>query len=151
MNEEKILRMVPVDLDKQGEARDPKLAAAVQAFAEKELGVKITLAFYYRLWAILLVKPSDPDHYCVIGLTSLRFVPDCSLFHIVPPTADREGMKIAMQARDLAVYRLHSYLEDQGHRGGNVLIYVSQGAQKLWRNFLTKIKAKPSDRFEMEI
>lgn len=143
--------MVAIDVDREGKPRDEKLGAAVQAFAEKQLGSKIVFPYYLRVWAILAIREDDEDYFEVVGVTSLRNSPDCPLFHIAPLTSDKAGLKLAEQARDLAVYRMHSYLQDAGLSGGTVLIYVSETAQRYWRRFLKRIKAKPANRFEMRI
>lgn len=151
MENESTLRMTPIDLNEKGEPKEPKLEAALQRYCEKEFGSLINISYYMRVWAIMVVRPSDPEYFEVIGVTSMRNQADCPLFHITPPTIDKAGFKVAEQARDMAVYRMYAYLEDVGMRGTSILIYVSEGAQRLWRRFLGKIKAKPANRFELPI
>jgi hypothetical protein len=151
VDEAKTLRMTPIDVDRDGNPRDEKLGAAVQIFCQKELGEPLVFSYYIRVWALLAVRPDDADYLEVIGVTGIRNTPDCSLFHIVPLTADKPGLKLAEQARDLAVYRLYSYLEDVGQKGNTVLIFVSESAQRYWRRFLKKIKAEPANRFSLKI
>ena len=144
------IRIVPIDL-KDGIPRDAKLAAALQAYCLKEFGRELAFDYYYRLWVVLLTRAEDPDYYEVIGTSAIRYIPDCPMFHVSAPTKDKEGLRIAEQARDMMVYRLHSYLTDLGHAGSFVLIYVSQTAQRYWRRFLLKIKAEPAERFALKL
>jgi hypothetical protein len=145
------LRMTPVDLDKQMEPRDPRLYAALQAYAERELGGKLSVPFYQRLWAIEATKEDDPEYSEVIGVTATRFTPDVQIFHVTPPTNDREGLKLAMQARDMMVYRLASYFADSGYRGAKVLIYVSEQSEPLWKRFFKRRNIESGRRYEILI
>ena len=151
MADEYTLRMMPVDVDREGNPRDTKIGAALQAYAEKEFGAPIVFTYYLRVWVMLRMRNDDPEYYEVMGVFGLRNTPDCALFHVTAPTNDKEGLKFAEQARDMAVFRLYSYLEDIGQRGNTVLIYVSEQGQRYWRRFLSKIKATPANRFSLKI
>jgi hypothetical protein len=149
--QERLLRMVPIDLDGQGNPKDARLGTAVQEYAKKEFGTPLAFNFYMRCWCLLALKEDDPDYFEVIGVTGVRQTLDCPLFHLTPLTEDKEGLRLAEQARDLAFYRMSSYLQDWGMSGATVLVYVSERAQRYWRRFLGKIKAMPANRFEVRI
>lgn len=145
-----LLRMTPIDLDAQGNPKDARLGTAVQEYAKKEFGAPLYFSFYMRCWAIIM-ENGDSEYFKVIGVIGTRQTLDVPLFHITVPTLDKEGMKVAEQARDMAVYRLHSFLCDFGNAGQNVLIYVSEKTERYWRRFLGKLKAKPAQRYEMTL
>ena len=145
-----LTRITPIDIV-NGEPTDPKLHAAVQAYAEKEFGAPIVFSYHSRVWAILLLRQGDADYFQVIGVTAIRQTLDCPVFHITPPSMDKDGLRIAEQARDMAVIRMFGYLEDWGQKGNVVLIHVSETAVRFWQKFLNKIKAKPANRFEIFI
>jgi len=148
VNEERTLRMVPIDF-KDGMPRDAKLATALQEFCVREFGAELPIGTYARVWAIVAVR--DADYYDIMGVTTIANVIDCSTFHIVPLTPDKEGLQLAEKARDLAVYRMGSYLQDLGNAGSFVLIHVSETAERYWKRFLLKIKAEPAHRYQMRI
>jgi len=145
------VRMMPIDFDKDGKPRFPKIATAVQEFARREFGAEVNFGLYSRVWAVLKTLDGDNDYFEVMGMTALRNQPDCPIFHIVPPTKDKDGLKMAMMARDQAIYRMHSYLEDLGMIGNKVLIYVSPEAQPSWNGLLGRRKIVPANRYELEI
>lgn len=143
------LKMTPVDFTPEGKPRDEQLRDATQAFAEKEFGDKLDFAYYARVWSVQTVN--EAGETTVIGLLGVRNAIDVCMFHVVPPSLDKEGLKIAEQARDLMFIRGHGYLADLGNTGHTVMVYVAAGAQRYWRRFLKKIGARPADRFEVTI
>ena len=145
------LRMTPIDLDRDGNPRDGKLCAAMQVYAEKEFGHQLSVIFYRRLWVVEAWKEEDPEFSVVMGIAALRETMDCQIFHVTAPTADRDGVRLAHQARDLMVFRLHSYLSDIGLRGAQVLIYVSEQAERLWAHFFQKSKITKANRYSIQI
>lgn len=144
-------RMIPLDFEKDMAPKNPTLTAAVDAYCEKEFGARLDYRIYQRTWAILRVMESDPDYFEVMGVTCVRQCLDCPIFHITPLTADKEGLRFAEEARDMAVMRMYNYLEDWGMRGTNILIFVSEKAQRYWKGFLSRIKAVPANRYELHI
>lgn len=151
MNDSNVtLKMTPIDMF-EDKPRDEKLYAAMQEYSRKEFGEEINCRHYLRVWVVTCSSKDAPDCFQVVAVSALRNTPDCPMFHVTPPTEDKEGMQIAHQARDMMVMRLHGHLEDLGMRGANVLIHVSEKAERYWRGFLNKIKAKPSNRWEMKI
>lgn len=146
------LRMTPIDLNKQTlEPLDPRLHAAMQTYAEKELGGRLNVAYYQRVHCVEAVKEDDPEYHEVIGITAIRTTADIQVFHVTPPTSDREGLKLAMQARDMMVYRLASYFADNGLRGAKVLIYVSEKSEPLWKRFFQRRNIQSARRYEIVI
>jgi hypothetical protein len=145
--QQKTLRMVPIDLD-NGHPRDARLGTAVQEYAKKEFGAPLVFSYYMRCWAILV---QAGEYQEVIGVIGTRQTLDVPLFHLTPPSQDHEGWKLIEQARDMAVYRLHSFLVDFGNAGAVCLVYVNAKAERFWRRFLGKLKAKPADRWELTL
>lgn len=144
------LKMTPIDFlgDKP---RDERLYAAMQEYARNEFGEEINCRYYLRVWVVVCSRKDAPEYFQVVAVSALRNTPDCAMFHVTAPTEDREGMQIAHQARDMMVMRLHGHLEDVGMSGANVLIHVSEKAERYWRGFLGKIRAKRANRWEMTI
>jgi hypothetical protein len=138
------LRMVPIDLNQNGTPRDEKLCAALQLYCEKTFGTELVIGYYRRVWAVL---GCEGDSYTVMGAIATRLEPDVPIFHITPPTQDREGLKIAHLGVELAVYRLRSYYEDLGLRGSGVLIYVSEIAEKMWKRFFARNGITKASRY----
>src|SRR5690348_7867885 len=122
--------MTPIDFTEKDVPKDPEIYAAVQEFHKKEFGCELKPAFFARVWAVLAYDAGRPGYFEVLGVTAIRTTADCSLFHLKPLTEDLEGYRLVEQARDMAVVRLHGYLEDLGQRGSFVLIYVSEKAQR---------------------
>lgn len=148
---QRLLRMVPIDLDKDGNSRNTRLGTALQEYAKREFGMPLVFAHYVRVWAIVVVRENDADYFEVMGAIGTRQTLDVPLFHVTVPSVDKEGLRIAEQARDMAVYRLHSFLCDFGNAGQQCLIYVSEKAERYWRRFLGKLKAKPANRYEITL
>jgi hypothetical protein len=143
-------RMMPLDFEKDV-PRDGKLFAAVQSYCEKEFGSRIDPRFYTRLWAVEALKDEDPEYSEVIGIVGIRNTIDCPTFHLSLLTPDKEGLRLAEQARDMMMYRVAAYIQDLGLRGSNVLVYVAPERERFWRRFLTRIKAVPANRYSITI
>jgi hypothetical protein len=139
------LRMIPLDFTRDGKPRDGLLHAAACAFYKKEFGEEPNFAGYGKAWVVV------QDSKDVLGLAGMTSIVDVPLFHVTPPTMDKEGMKIAQAVRDIATWRLHAHLEDVGLRGSTVLIYVSPKTERFWRKYLAKIKAEPAHRYSLII
>jgi len=143
------LQMRPMDFQADGSPRDPKLYGAAQQYAKNQFGEELVFPYYAHVWSVLAVEESGA--YAVIGLLGIRNTIDVCLFHVTPRTSDREGLKLAEQARDMMLYRGTAYLQDLGNSGSPILIYVAENAQRYWRRFLKKIGAVPANRFEVKI
>ena len=143
------LRVQPVDFNQDGSPRDPRLYGAVQEYAKSALGEELFFAYYAKVWATVLCE--DGGKMQIIGLLGTRAAIDVCMFHVTPPSQDREGMRVAEAARDAMHARMRSYLEDLGHTGNIVLVYVSETAERFWRRFLGKIGARPANRYEIKV
>jgi hypothetical protein len=128
--------------------RDPYLAAAVDAFCEKQFGEVHDFRPYLRAWAVVL--ESAPECYEVLAVGAGRNTPDFPVFHVAE-AEERDGRDLAREATACLMGRMRSFCEDNGFRRKTVLIYVAEKAQKRWASFLRMIGAKSADRFEVEI
>lgn len=143
------LKVTPIDFYQDGKPRDPALFGAVQEFAKDQFGSELVFPCYAKVWATTI--RDDDKVLRVIGLVGTRAAVDICLFHVIPPTADKEGLRIAERGRDLMYVRIHDYLEDLGHTGNTVLCFVAETAERYWRRFLLKIGARPAHRYEIEV
>ena len=125
--------------------RDAKLLADASEFYRTEFNTAPEFTNFAKVWAIL------GDDGLILGLTGVTSVVDCPLFHIKVPSMDKKGLRQAEAARDMAVWRMHSHLEDSGLSGTNALIYVSPETERYWHRFLDRIHATPAHRWEMRI
>jgi hypothetical protein len=142
------LKMATIDFVGK-EPRDAQLYSAVQEYAKNEFGEELHFDYYARAWAALAVEESGK--YVVIGVLGIRNAIDVCTFHVTPLTMDKDGLKLAEQARDMMMYRGTAYLQDLGNSGNVVLIHVSATAERYWRRFLAKIGATPAERYQVKI
>ena len=138
------IRMIPLDFLRDGTPRNPQLVDEAAAFYRAEFHREPEFQSFAKVWVL-------GDDNGILGLTGLVSVCDCPLFHIVPKTMDKSGLRIAEAARDLAVWRMKSHLEDSGLSGSQVLIYVSPTVERLWHRFLGRIGAVPANRWSLTI
>jgi hypothetical protein len=141
--------MAPMDFHQDGKPRDPQLYGAVQVYAKNQFGEELVFPYYAKVWAALAQEEGQP--YQVIGILALRNAIDVCTFHVSPPTLDKNGLRLAEQARDMMFVRGHDYIADLGNTGYPVLVYVAEEAQRYWRKFLKRIGAKQANRFEVKI
>src|SRR5260221_9897068 len=139
------MRMVPLDFRRDGTPRDAKLLADASDFYKDEFTVEPDFASFAKAWVALR------DDGLILGLTGVISVVDIPLFHIKPPTMDKEGLRLAEAARDMAVARIHAHLEDTGLTGSTAVIGVDPKAERFWKKFLCKIGATPANRGEMKV
>jgi hypothetical protein len=101
---------------------------------------------------VLSVREDEPEYFEVMGLLGCRNTVDFQLFHTTPISQDREGMKQVHEARDAMIARGKAFCSDSLYMTGqSVLVYVSSEAERYWRGFLKKIKAKQANRYTLEI
>jgi hypothetical protein len=143
------LKMSPIDFGQDGKPKDQRLCDALQQYAKKEFGAELVFPYYARVWAVEMVAEDGAAQ--VIGALGMRQAIDCCMFHVTPPSASKDGLRIAQQARDAMIDRGKSYLADLGNTGTEVLIFVSEEAQRYWKPFLKSIGASPANRFQIKI
>lgn len=124
--------------------RDKLIHDAAQEFCQQEFGNVYDFSLLARAWAVL---DEDSKVTAVGGLVNIV---DCPIFHVGKPDS-RQGLIKAIQSRDLLFARLHGNLEDAGLSGARVLINVESQAEKMWANYLKRLKAEPAHRYMLEI
>jgi len=127
--------------------KNPHLFDAVQKYCENEFGGRIPLHGNLKAWAV--VSESD-EGYTVHGLTILRFMLDCPTFHVTSAD-DEEGRELARGVRDMLMKRAAAFLQDQFGVGTRIMVHVAPEKERFWRGFLRLIRAKPANRWEVEV
>lgn len=143
------LRMTPLDFDPRTRAPlDERLYDAAQEYCLREFGKQQDFLCYIRSW---VVERVDGETLEVVGIATIWNAPDVPIFHVTPPTQDKEGLKVAEEVTTMMCSRLNSYIADCGNRGRRTLIFVDPGKERIWRRFLNRIGAQPANRWEIEI
>jgi hypothetical protein len=128
--------------------RDPLLFEAVQKFCEKEFGERRQFQFDFKTWVVV---SHDDSGYVVHGITSLRNMLDLYIFHIAPAGEDKEARDQARNVTFLLHGRASAFIQDQFGKGSRVQVFVAPAVERFWKGFLRMIKAKPSNRWELEV
>jgi len=136
--------MAPLDFV-DGKPRDGLLFGKAKEYYKEQFGAEPNFLAYAKVWVVWNEKQE------IVGISGLQAAVDCPLFHCPPIQQTKEGLRAAEAVRDLMVKRLHEYLEDTGHGGQDVLIFVSETAARIWRRFLNRIGATPANRWRLTI
>jgi hypothetical protein len=142
------MQIIPIEFEVgTGAPRDPHLYDALQKYFEQEFGSRQLISNNIKTWAVV---EHDNDGYKILGVTALRYMIDCPMFH-VSEGRDEETWKRAVEARDMLFNRARAFLQDQAGTGTRVMVYVAPLAQRLWKGFLKKAGAVPANRFEVGV
>lgn len=140
------IRMHPIEFTPDGKPRDVPLHAAAVSYFKTQFGYEPDFRKYGKAWAVV-----DLESQTIVGLGGLETVIDCTLFHCPPVEQTKDGLRRAEQVRDLMVGRMMAHLEDTGFIGSQVLIYVSEMAERIWHGFFKRIGATKANRYSLPI
>lgn len=129
--------------------RQPLLLDAANAFCEEQFGHRLDLAnSNLKTWIII---KRDTDNEKVIGISRFRRVLDIPVFHVAPGGDTESGRNEARQARDLLTSRMWSYAQDQFGAGGEVMVFIDPATERYWKSYLRLIRAKPANRYILQV
>lgn len=128
--------------------KQPLVFEAAQVFCEQQFGSRMDLAdSNHKTWVVI---KRDNDGEKVIGISRFRRVLDIPLFHVAPGETDG-AREEARQVRDILTGRMWSYAQDQFGAGGEVMVFIDPKTERFWKSYLRLIRAKPANRYILQV
>ena len=149
-----MIQLEPLEFFPDGNPRQPLLQEAIDKYCEQEFGQRVAFSQDIKTWAAV---SQEENGWKVHGLVSIRLMLDCHTFHVTAPSEEGDRQKvegereIARTVRDLLLLRASSFIQDHYGRKSRVMVYVSAEKERYWKSFLRMIKAKPANRYELEV
>lgn len=136
------MKVLSVDWDQNGVAKNNALFDSIIRFTEREFGqAKANLGQYNKVFAAV----RDNGEVNALGGVVLRY--DCPMFHVTRPENDRPAQRDALEASDLLYNRLSYYLQDVGAGGFETFVYVDPATGDRWKSFLERRGAREAHRW----
>lgn len=143
------VKVIPLDFMGQGallEPADRELHDMAVDYCAHNLANEVNLSKFNKVWVAVAMQ--GQKYVEIIGITGWVWRHDVPMFRVTG--------KHAVKATKLLEHRLHSFFEDNGARGADVLLHISsketpeQRCPK-WKESLKASGAAPADRFMIKV